>query len=233
MREKTFGGKVLDFYGSLEAPGRLPAGVRTMNPYGDLAVQRNVGSFLKRFFSDSRPRIFIFGINPGRFGAGVTGVTFTDPAALERFCGIPNDLPKKRELSSIFVYDVIQRWGGPRKFYKDFFLTAVSPLGFLQNGVNHNYYDDPRVFVALKPFIVQTLNSQLSCGARRSAAILLGTGKNWKFFNDINQEHGFFKKVYALEHPRFIMQYRRKRLPRYLQRYSEVFRKALDGGNGL
>lgn len=107
-----------------------------MNPYRNPEVRQYVKRFLQRYYSDNRRRIAVFGINPGRFGAGITGITFTDPVALETLCGILNDLPKKREPSSVFVYAFAERFGGPAKLFRDFFLTAVSPLGFTKDGRN-------------------------------------------------------------------------------------------------
>ncbi len=79
-----------------------------------------VRSFLVKYFSDNRKRVLVFGINPGRFGADITGVTFSDPIALEIVCGVLNDLPKKRELSSVFIYEFSKLWGGPRSFIEIF-----------------------------------------------------------------------------------------------------------------
>ena len=49
---------------------------------------------------------------------------------------------KKQELSSVFMYEMINAYGGAELFYKRFYITAVSPLGFVKNGRNLNYYDD-------------------------------------------------------------------------------------------
>jgi len=223
----TFAESAFKFYKSLEFRHRLPPGVEVMNPYRDAQVRNYVKTFLFKFFYDSRKRILVFGINPGRFGAGVTGVTFTDPVALEKFCDIPNDLPKKRELSSEFVYKFINRWGGAKKFYRDFFLTAISPLGFLKDDKNFNFYDNPKLLRDIKPFIVDSIKSQLAFGASREAAIVLGTGKIRQVFNDLNTEYKFFKNIYSVEHPRFIMQYRRKKLEIYLQKYCQTFTQSL------
>ncbi len=227
----SFGKRALAFYKSIAVPEHLPVGIQGMNPYGDARVRRYAEQFFKRFYADDNPRTFVFGINPGRFGAGLTGIAFTDPVALESRCRIGNDLEKRRELSSMFVYDFIQRWGGPKKFYADFYLTAVSPIGFLRDGVNCNYYDDPRLLATVKPFVVRCVNAQLSMGAGREAAIVLGAGKNRDFFDDLNGTHGFFRSLRVLEHPRFIMQYRRRRVADYLQKYSEVFRQALSASS--
>ena len=226
MQGGTFGERVLELYRTLEVPRSLPRGIRVMNPYRDAKVWAYVAQFCRRYFADDVPRTPVFGINPGRFGGGLTGVMFTDPVALESICGIRNDLAKRRETSSEFIYDFIQRSGGPGRFYGEFFLTAVSPLGFVRDGLNYNYYDDARLLEKLRPTILRTLDAQLALGVCREAAIVLGSGANLKFFNALNQEHGFFRQVLALDHPRFIMQYRRKRLAHYRRQYGRAFAAA-------
>lgn len=227
-RTSTFAHRALHFYHNLRLPLKLPENVNVMNPYLSFDVQSAVEKFFTTYFSDTHDRVYVFGINPGRFGAGLTGVTFTDPVALERFCGIPNSFDKKRETSSDFVYRCIEELGGPTTFYKHFFLTAISPLGFIRDDKNYNYYDDDDLLIALRPFILDTLYAQLTFGARRDIAIVLGTGKNYHFFNTLNKEYDFFSHIYALEHPRFIMQYRRKRISEYLKKYHTIFSRALS-----
>lgn len=224
----SFARKVSDFYSNLSFSSKLPKKVEVMNPYKLPEVQGYLDAFLNKFYADQNSRVLVFGINPGRFGSGLTGVTFTDPVALSDFCGIPNTLPRIRERSSEFVYSFIESYGGVKKFYKDFYLTAVSPLGFVLDGVNYNYYDSHSLLKISKPFILETLRMQMDFGVSRDAAILIGTGKNQKFFTDLNNEHGFFKKLYAVEHPRFIMQYRRKQLSQYLKKYQQIFSEALS-----
>jgi hypothetical protein len=223
----TFGERALRFYTSLELRNKLPRGIAVLNPYRTPRIRDYVSSFLFKFFSDNHKRVLVFGINPGRFGAGITGVTFTDPTALETYCGIPNDLPKKRELSSVLIYEFIKLWGSPEKFYRDFFLTAVSPLGFVKEGRNFNFYDHPALLRDIKPFLIRSIESQIGFGTRETA-IVLGTGKIRNVFEDLNREFSFFKTVHAVEHPRFIMQYRRRKLRDYLLKYSEVFEQALN-----
>jgi len=220
----TFAQKAYDFYVNIELPS-VPSGIVAMNPYHDKETRKYSKIFLDKYFSDRQKRIFVFGINPGRFGAGLTGVTFTDPVALNRSCGIPNHFPPRRETSSDFVYRFIHEWGGAGKFYQKFFLTAVCPLGFTKDGNNYNFYDDAVLLKTLKPFLIQTIRQQLSLGAA-DVAIVFGSGKNYKIFCELNQENCFFKKIYALEHPRFIMQYKRKKIDDYIQKYKEVFSEA-------
>ncbi|HYV97732.1 MAG TPA: uracil-DNA glycosylase family protein [Gemmatimonadaceae bacterium] len=214
----TFGARAFRLYTSLEPP-RMPRGVVVMNPYRERAARAYTRAFLDTYFGDNEPRTLIFGINPGRFGAGITGVTFTDPVALADFCGIPNDLPRKRELSSVFIYDMIAHLGGPRAFYRRFFLSAISPLGFTRDGVNLNYYDIPELARRVTPFIVSSIERHIAIGGRTDRAVVLGRGKNLQFFLKLNEQYGFFRAVDGLDHPRFIMQYRRKRVAEYLAAY--------------
>jgi hypothetical protein len=220
----TFASRAYRFYTQLRGPRslRVPKGVEVMNPYEDARVRRSLRAFLGKFFDDNRERTFVFGINPGRFGAGITGVTFTDPVALADFCGIPNHLPRRRELSSLFIYDMIAAYGGPERFYGKFFLSAASPLGFTNGGLNLNYYDTPELRRATRPFIVESIRKHIKLGCRTDRAIVLGIGANYKFLEALNEEHRFFGKLDAVEHPRPIMQYRRKRVAEYIEKYLEV-----------
>ena len=228
---KTFAEKAVRFYAGIKAPTGLPAGINVLNPYKDSPTKELVEAFMNKFFSDAKDRTLIIGINPGRLGGGATGVNFTDPKALAEYCGIPNDLPRTHEVSSVFIYEVIKAYGGPEKFYGDFFLTAASALGLVNGKVNYNYYDDPKTAAAMTPFIIKSIEAYIDFGGRRDAAIVLGTGKNYKFLSKLNEEKGFFKKLYPLEHPRFVMQYRSKRKGEYIQKYIETLslcRKAFN-----
>jgi hypothetical protein len=218
----TFAQRALDFYSRLTLSVKLPDGITVMNPYSEPEILRITRFFFWKYYSDNRPRTYLFGINPGRFGAGITGITFTDPVRLEKECGILNSLEKKPELSSVFIYELIRRYGGPDKFFSGFFLTAVSPLGFIKNGRNMNYYDDKSLQASLEGFIISSVQDQIRFGARRDFCICLGEGKNFDYFRKLNRDHGFFREVIPLAHPRFIMQYRLKRIEEFLRQYLEV-----------
>ena len=77
-RMKTFADNVIEFNKSLDFQGTLPRGIKIMNPFKDGQIISISSSFYKKYYNDNRPRHFILGINPGRFGAGVTGIPFTD-----------------------------------------------------------------------------------------------------------------------------------------------------------
>jgi hypothetical protein len=221
----TFGARAYRFYLQLARP-KVPRGVKVMNPYESERVRGYLRAFLDKYFDDAGPRTLVFGINPGRLGAGITGVTFTDPVALADFCGIPNHMKPVREPSSVFVYDFIHAWGGPLPFYSSFFLSALCPLGFTRGDVNLNYYDDPRLARAVTPYIVRSIEKHIAFGGRTDSVIIIGAGTNLRFFETLNAQHKFFSRVLSVEHPRFIQQYRYKSRDQYLLKYREIFAAA-------
>lgn len=219
---KTFADRAIHFYDNLQFKTSLPAGTEILNPYDNPAVKDIVRAFFTGFFNDQQDRLVILGINPGRFGAGITGITFTDPVRLEEDCQISNSFEKRAELSSRFIYEVISSYGGCQAFYKHFFLSAVSPLGFVRGGKNLNYYDDRELESALGKFIESTLRGQLELGIRRDKAVCLGEGKNMKYLEKMNAKLDLFTEIISLPHPRWIMQYRFKRKEEFLEKYLEV-----------
>lgn len=221
-----FSEKIYGFYGSLRPPKGLPKGVETLFPQGSPDIMKLVKAFLDKFYSDNRTRTLILGINPGRFGAGTTGINFTASRQLTQHCGIANDLKQQSELSAEFIYEVILEYGGASRFYSDFFLSSVCPLGFIRDGKNMNYYDDRHLQDTVTPFIVDCINEQYRWNFNRGACICIGGEKNFKYLNSLNEKHGWFKTIHALPHPRFIQQYRRKQKADYLREYLEVLKVA-------
>lgn len=219
-----FSEKALRFFLNQKPLVDLPENVSVMNPYNSEETNLLVKQFFRKFYNDSDKRTFIVGINPGRFGGGVTGVAFTDPVNLEEKCGIKNDLDKKHELSSRFVYSLIDEFGGTSNFYSNFFITALYPIALIKDGKNYNYYDSKKIYNALKPQILKTFQQQIDFGANDKEAISFGK-KNAEYLKEINEELGFFKKIIVFDHPRFIMQYRLKKLESYLKDYSDQLRK--------
>ena len=216
---------ILHFYRNLRPDFPLADGVSIMNPYKDPAAWRISSLFYEKFYGDAQPRVYIVGINPGRFGAGVTGVPFTDPVRLEEKCGIPNDWKKQAELSSQFIYEMIDAYGGVREFYSRFFFTAMFPLAFVQGGKNLNYYDDKKLLKSCEPFMVECMRRQQATIPTVSTCFCLGEGENYKQFSRINEQHRFFKEIIPLSHPRWVMQYRRKKMKEYVDLYLEKFEK--------
>ena len=127
--------KLIKYYLQLKPPEDLPNGIEVLFPQKDKQVQELVKSFFLKYFNDDRPRNLMLGINPGRYGAGITGVNFTAPRQLKECCGIDHHLNLSSELSAEFIYDMIGEYGGVKKFYNDWFIGSVCPLGFVTSSI--------------------------------------------------------------------------------------------------
>lgn len=214
--------KIIRFYSSIRPPSGLPGGIEVLFPQQQPEVIGLVKQFYTKYYNDNNPRKLLLGINPGRFGAGETGINFTAAKQLTNNCGIEHHLVMRSELSAEFIYEVVERYGGPEAFFGKFFLGSLSPLGFIQNGKNINYYDDRALQTALTPYIVDAIKQQVTFNAEREQCICIGEGKNLQFLTKLNNEHGFFKQIVSLPHPRFILQYKRKLKEEYVKKYLEV-----------
>jgi len=218
---KTFAEQIISFYKNLEPP-RLPKGVELLFPQKNKDVINIINIFFSKFYNDYHSRYLIFGINPGRFGAGTTGINFTAPKQLKEFCGIDHSFKPQTELSAEFIYEMINSYGGPEKFYKNYFITSISTLGFVKEGINMNYYDDKNLLKAVETFIISSIKKQISFGFKTDKCFCIGGDKNLKFFLKINAEYRFFDQIIPLPHPRFIMQYRRKQKQKFIDQYLEA-----------
>ena len=222
---KKFSDSIIDFLFSVQLPFTLPERIEVLYPFDSAEVRTICNRFYGQYYHDNAIRRLLIGINPGRFGGGVTGIPFTDPIRLETKCNINNEWKKKAELSSIFMYDMMDAYGGCETFYRDFYITSVSPLGFTKDGKNLNYYDDKLLQEAVTPFAVDCLRQQIAFGVDTSVAFCLGDGKNFAFLKKLNDVHQLFGKVVPLSHPRFVMQYKLKRKQEYIDRYVQAFRE--------
>jgi len=224
---KTFADNIIAFNASLRFDGELPKDIHIMNPFGDPAAFELMEEFYKRFYDDRNPRKLILGINPGRFGAGITGIPFTDTKRLYSLLGKRSGNKETHEPSSVFVYRVVEKYGGPERFFGDLYINAVCPLGFtIVNSrgreVNYNYYDQADLQEAVRGFIVESIRKQLAFGVSQDKCYCLGTGKNFKFLHELNRKERFFGEVVPLEHPRFIVQYRSKQQEEYAAKYTDI-----------
>jgi hypothetical protein len=218
----TWAEHLIRFYSNLQPPQHLPQGITWLHPQQSGEVVELSTRFFQKYYNDAAPRRLLLGINPGRFGAGVTGVNFTAPKQLTQYCGIAHDLRMQSELSAEFIYDMINAYGGPETFYKQFFIGSVCPLGFVKGGKNINYYDDKVLQQTVQPFIVENLKALLQFKVNTDKCLCIGGEKNYKYLAGLNQQHGFFKKIVPLPHPRFILQYRRRERDHFLQQYLDA-----------
>ena len=221
---QTLARQLIHFYQQLTPP-TVPNGIRILHPQPDSQVMDIVKHFFEKYYNDNCQRKLMLGINPGRFGAGITGVNFTAPRQLKENCGIDHPWGNTTELSAEFIYEMITQYGGPEKFYSNYFIGAVSPLGFIKDGKNINYYDDKKLQMTVTPFIIETIQQQIQMGFATDTCICIGGEKNYKFLVSINEQQGFFKKIIPLPHPRFIMQYRRKRKQEYVNEWLDALQQ--------
>jgi len=217
----TIGEQLIAYYKQIEKPKKLPNGVDLLYPFDQTEVITAINGFYEKYFNDENRRTLLVGINPGRMGGGVTGIPFTDPKAMESILGLENEFEKKRELSSQFIYDMIDFLGGPTFFYSKFLISSVCPLGFVKEGKNMNYYDDKHLQDMLEDYMVKSLQWHLEKVCHREVIYSLGQGKNVKYLHYLNDKYHLCEKIVALPHPRWILQYRRKRLPEFLELYKE------------
>jgi len=215
---------VIAFNKNLSYSGKLPANFRVLNPFSDNPETMEVmKKFYSKYYNDSKKRKFILGINPGRHGAGVTGIPFTDTKRLQSVCNIEMKSVATHEVSSVFVYDMIEHFGGVNSFYKTFYINSAFPLAIVKKSkegiwLNANYYDDTKLFENVKSFMVQSLKKHISLGLDTSEVFILGK-KNASFIQLLNKEYQLFNKLTVLEHPRFIQQYKLKDKQLYIDKY--------------
>lgn len=206
---------------------KLPTGIGVLDPFnGPHAdeVRRIVTLFHRTYYSDNKPRTLMLGINPGRLGAGSTGLSFTDTKRCESDLGISVNGLRTHEPSSDFFYRMIRTAGGPETFYSRVYVHAICPLGFVKDGpngtaINLNYYDDKTLEKAVTPFVEHWLRTLVGCGMRTDTVLCIGTGKNAAYFSKLNERIGLFDRIIALEHPRYVMQYKARSMEVYIDKY--------------
>ena len=202
---------------------KLPPNYRLMNPFIKGEAFAISSDFYHLFYEDHYKRKIIFGINPGRHGAGQTGVPFTDSKKLEQL-GISARNIKSFEPSSVFIYQVIESFGGAKKFYQKFYFNSPLPLGILRkneknNWVNANYYDSILLQKSVEPIINYTMQTYQKMSIERKICYCLGQGKNYQYLVKWNKKNQFFEEIIPLAHPRYIMQYRFSKIENYKADY--------------
>jgi hypothetical protein len=159
----------------------LPKGIEVLFPQKDPQVIQIVEKFFRKYFNDDHPRSIMLGINPGRHGAGITGVNFTAPKQLKDHCGIDHHFKTSSELSAEFIYEMIEAYGGVKQFYQDWFIGSVCPLGFVTSPGSSSHPPEKKSGQALKrgrptPGIFKKEESVLSPSRGGDAAALLSRG---------------------------------------------------------
>ena len=228
-----FADRMKSFNRSLHLTTTLPDSVDVLNPFrGNKLVLPFSDAFYNKYYNDDNKRWGIFGINPGRFGGGLTGVPFTDFKRLDKVCGIDAKGNTSHEPSSEFIYKMIAAMGSVDAFYQTFYINSVCPLGFIVhkgNGkwINYNYYDDKALYAAAKPFIVKMMKKQIALGLHTEECFCLGK-KNAEYFTSINDEFHFFEIITQVPHPRYVIQYKRKEIDTFIDEYVQKLSSKME-----
>lgn len=228
IEQKTFAQKVIEFNKKLSQISiELPDGFKIINPFNGSQkeiVNEISTAFYKKFYNDCNNRYMILGSSPARRGTAITGVPFENATHLQKETGILIDKFYINKSSSGFLYDVIEKYGGCKKFYSDFYMNFVCPVGIVRtnskgNEVNCNYYDSKKLQETLYSLIINSIQAQINLGIDTSICYCIGSGENYTFLSKINEKYKFFEEILPLEHPRFIMQYNSKHKDKFLEKY--------------
>lgn len=228
----TFAEQVLQFNDYISHQSLvIPAGFKIINPFVENQkeqVKKVTSAFYQKYYNDANSRRIILGSSPARRGTAITGVPFEDAKHLQNETGIYIDKFFINQSSSGFLYDVIEKYGGCEKFYSDFYMNFVCPLGIVRinsnnKWVNCNYYEDKKLQENLYPFIISAIEKQICFGIDTSVCYCIGSGENYDFLSKINKEYKFFNTIIPLEHPRFIMQYNSNKKDIFIEKYINAF----------
>ena len=80
----------------------------------------------------------------------------------------------------------------------------------------------------MEKYIIQNIKAHLGYGCNPKVALCMGQGKNYKYFTKLNEKHHFFEEIVPLPHPRWVMQYRRKRMEEFREMFVEKLQEALE-----
>lgn len=228
MKEKTMAERIMLFNETLMNETLvLPSGFRLLNPFlGEQKelVKKVTTVFYQKYYNDFGVRRIILGSSPARRGTAITGVPFEDTEHLQNETGVFLEGGRVNQSSSDFLNEVMRTYGGYRKFYTDFYMNFVCPLGIVKknskgNEVNCNYYENKKLQEALYPFIVNSIRNQIKLGIDATLCYCIGSGENYSFLSKINSKYCFFEKIVPLEHPRYIMQYNSKDKKKFIDKY--------------
>src|SRR5690606_25648868 len=118
-------------------------------------------------------------------------------------CGIPMQSAHTHEISSVFLYDMIDAFGGTKDFYQQFYINSPFPLAIVRKSkegkfLNANYYDDKQLFANVKDFMIESLEKHISLGLDASEVFILVKNKA-NSIQSLKQDINHFDKLAVLE----------------------------------
>jgi len=145
-----------------------------------------ISEFYRLYIESNKPKIVICGINPGRFGAGKTGIPFLDFYSLSKIFPNMNGIPKEKpEKSANFIFSIIEQFG-INNFFKQFYLTNISCIGFYNKKTkqNVNYYALP---LKIQLFLFENFSKEINY-IEPKIIIPLGKEVEKNLINDLKHE---------------------------------------------
>ncbi|MHB1301481.1 MAG: uracil-DNA glycosylase family protein [Burkholderiales bacterium] len=177
-----------------------------------------IDAFWQRFYGEGIPRIMVCGINPGRFGAGKTGIPFLDFMSLSKL--IPGIERQDSEKSASFFFEVVRSFGA-ETFFHTFYVSNFSSVGYLRDGTNLNYHDLPDVAreIVERNFLeeIETIHP--------THVISLGKEVHESVRNLLPAS---IDCSLRLPHPSWVATYRANETNQWVSRYREVLGKFVD-----
>ena len=183
--------------------------LREFLPYRPIAEQ-----FWQQYVPEPLPQTVIVGLNPGRMGAGLTGVPLLD------FRSLTNLLPDARlprndtEPSANFFHRVAQHIGA-EKFYRQFYVSNVSAVGYLRDNKNCNYHDLPD---AAQQIVEQRFRDEMAVVAPKR---IIALGREVEATVQRLYDDGAIR-ISHLPHPSWIMTYRLREAQSWVRRYTQM-----------
>ena len=99
-----------------------------------------VRHYFQKMYANDRKRIVFCGINPGKNGAGKTGIPFIDFKGASQL--LPGINENNSERSAQFILSIIEEIG-IENYHDLVYMTNLSWYGFTKDGRNLNYYKLP------------------------------------------------------------------------------------------
>lgn len=130
---------------------KVPDGFKVINPFEGKnkdKVNKITDIFYNKYYNDNNYRYMILGSSPARNGTAITGIPFEDSKHLEVLTGsCINEKYSANKSSQNFLYEVIKKYGGFKKFYSKFYMNFVCPFDLIRlnskgNEINYNYYEN-------------------------------------------------------------------------------------------
>jgi uracil-DNA glycosylase len=177
--------------------------------------KEGINSFWQTYYGDSVSRVVICGINPGRHGAGKTGIPFVDFQSLAQLItGVDR---QDSERSAKFFFQVVRQFG-VEDFFNSFYVTNVSSVGFMRDGknLNHNELPESALTVVERNFMQEMAIIQpthvISLGevVQNSVRTLLPASVDCSM---------------RLPHPAWVTSYRGKEMHEWTNRYLSMLGK--------